>query len=423
MAAALGFLLSAFTLEGLCFAYFFLAPVFLPYENVQIELIVFGLGYLFSGGISGLALAERLCSFSERIGYRKFTPLILLLIGSCFVSLLINTPHKLIDPGSIYTKYLKLILPVIASFVMINIWTYRDLPKLYALILRMAIITFIGLLPEAIYYLVDPPDTPRFGSFFLEPNKYALFLNVLYGMTLPHLITLRLRGQRSTSLIVLNVAILFVLCLTQSRSGIMTWALLTGIAFYPRPARGLFVKLLPLLGGFAGLMVLVVLARYFNGKTDANYSDLTRAWTYLVGLNIVSHRPFTGIGFANIIDAYREYGGIYTILMGRALGIHNTPLEIWAEEGFFGMIFYLLLMFGPVRMLVKRMGERALTGEYPAFDVAAVSIPIAFFCFGFTYPNYLADDYFWVYMAYTFVAIRSPAPPGTEFRLARLSWL
>jgi hypothetical protein len=91
MSATLGFLLSAFTLERLCFLYFFLVPIFLPYDNLQIELIVFGLGYLFSGGITGLALAERLCAFSERIGYRKFTPIIILLIGSCFVSLLINS--------------------------------------------------------------------------------------------------------------------------------------------------------------------------------------------------------------------------------------------------------------------------------------------------------------------------------------------
>jgi O-antigen ligase len=245
----------------------------------------------------------------------------------------------------------------------------------------------------------------------------------LYGMALPHLITLRLRGQQSSALIVLNIAILLVLILTQSRSGILTWAFLTAIAFYPRPARPLFVKLLPLLGIFAGLMVLVVVARYLNGKANANLSDLARAWTYLVGFNIVSHRPFTGIGFANIIDAYREYGGIYTILMGRALGIHNTPLEIWAEEGIFGMIFYLILIFGPVRVLFKRLGQRAAAGEYPGFEVAAVSIPVAFFCFGFFYPNYLADDYFWVYLAFTFVAMRSPAPPGTDLRLAKLSWL
>jgi O-antigen ligase len=423
MAAALGYLLSAFTLERLCFLYFFLVPAFLPYENLKVELIVFGLGYLFSGGIAGLAFAERLCSFSERVGCRKFTPIILLLIASCFVSLLINTPHKLLDPASIYTKYLKLILPVIAFFVMINIWTYRDLPKMYALILRMAFISFLGLIPEAVYYLMDSTASVRFGSFFLEPNKYALFLNVLYGMALPNLISLRLRGRWNSALVILNISILLVLVMTQSRSGILTWALLTAIAFFPRPARGLFVKILPMLAVFAGLMALVIAARYLTSKSNANLSDLARAWTYIVGYNIVSHRPFTGIGFANIIDAYREYGGIYTILMGRALGIHNTPLEIWAEEGFFGMVFYLLLIFGPVRVLFRRSRQRVSVGEYPGFEVAAVSIPVAFFCFGFFYPNYLADDYFWVYLAFTFVAMRSPAPDGTDFHLGKLSWL
>lgn len=421
MQSAFALLCHSLSIERLCFLYFFLAPVFLPREDVGAQKLVFALGYMLSGGIVLLALAERLCTFSDTVRIRKHTPMVLALIATCFISVALNTPGKLFSPEAHFHKYFKLIFPVISFFVMINIWTLKDLPKLYTLFLAMAAVSILGLAPEALDYLKDPSELPRIGSFFMDPNKYALFLNILYGMTLSNLISSLLRGKSISTLLALILLIAFLLFLTQSRSGIITCLVITALSFRPVPARRVFVKALPVLVPAALFLLSTFLIRYQSASTNSTASDMGRLWTYMVGFNIITHHPLTGIGFANIISAYDEFGGIYRILLGRALGIHNTPLEIFAEEGVFGAIFYLILILAPIWALFKRIGSPDAE-YYPTVEVAAMAIPIAFFCFGMFYPNYLADDYFWVYMAFTFIVLRSKVPDGFEFGMVNPRW-
>jgi O-antigen ligase len=423
MTSVLAFLLESVSLGRLCFLYFFLAPVFLPREDPFTEGIVFGIGYLFSMGITGLAAVERLFAFAENVSFRKHTPIILALIAACFITIAINTPGKLLTPGEYYFKYFKLIFPVLAFFIMVNIWTYRDLPKLYALLMVMVLITIFALIPEGIDFLLHPAGTPRFGSFLKEPNKYALLINILYGMTLPNMIDLRLKRQRVGLLLFLSLVLVIVLFMTQSRGGIFIWAVVTGIAFWPRPARAMFFKALPFLAIAGALFAVAIVLRYLNKEMSANASDLGRLWTYMVGFQIISQRPFTGIGYANVITYCDQFGGVYKLLLGKGMAIHNTTLEVWAEEGFFGMVFYLCLVFAPVVVLFRRLKARAATGQYPALEVSAICIPIAFFCFGLFCPNYLADDYFWAYMSFTFIVLRSPAPEDFSFGLPKFRWV
>ena len=382
------------------------------------QQVVFTVGYVISAFIVFLSLGERLSKFSERIKFKPLSLLLLGLVGMCFLTLAINTPHKLVGPGYYFYKYAKLIFPVAGFFVMINIWTARDLPKLFSLLTAMACLTLPFLILQAFDYGSDSSQTSRFYSFFDDPNKYALFLNVVYGMTFPKLIGKAMRKQPFFLLFLVNIAVIILMFSTLSRSGIFTCFLITGISLWASRSWNIAkAAMLFLIPAFA-LFVLAFLIRYQTNSFNTALSDKGRVWTYLVGLNIISQRPFAGIGFANIVTVYEQYGSKYLFLLGRPLGIHNTALEIFAEEGVFGFIFYLLAVFVPIGMLAKKI-YRTWGKYYPVAELAAMNIPIAFFCYGLFYVNYLADDYFWTYLAFTFIVLRAEIPKEFELNLIR----
>jgi len=422
MASVLGFLLSCLSLDALCGLYFFLSPVFLDREERMTANILFAVGYLVTGTIVLLAVSERAAAFWHVVRFRWYSLAVLGLVALCFITIGLNTPEKLLQPGAYFVKYLKVLFPVACFFVMINIWTVRDLPKLYTLLVLMGWVSVVCLIPQVVEYVRNPDDPPRFGSFFLEPNKFALFLNVIYGMTLARMIDGILKGRRDPLLLAANAVLIVVLFMTQSRSGVATWIAVTALCFWPAQARGLLKKSLPILVVVALLFAFSIVNRYLSSSSNALDSDMGRIWTYLVAFNIISQKPLIGIGYANILDYYDQFGPVYKILLGRALGIHNATLEIFAELGVFGAVLYLIVMAVPMVVLARRIRARG-SASYPVIEVAALAIPLAFFCFGLIYPAYLSEDYFWAYLAFTIIVMRSGESDGESLRMIGPKWI
>ena len=99
----------------------------------------------------------------------------------------------------------------------------------------------------------------------------------------------------------------------------------------------------------------------------------------------------------------------------------DAMLEIFAEEGVFGFITYRVMVFGPVIVLLRRVGRISKSGGFAAAELAAAALPLVFFCYGLFYINYLADDYFWAYMAFTIIVLKAPQQEGRlEARLPRI---
>lgn len=416
MLRSLAYLLGKFNLSNLCYLYFFFSPVFLDREDRFAATLVFAGGYFLSGSISVLAFSEALTRFVHVIRLNWISLLLISLVSLCFLTVLINTPERLSYPNLIYYKYAKLILPVISFFVMVNIWGPSNLPRLYTLLIAMAWLSVMWLIPETIISLADNHPT-RFGSYFFDPNKYALFLNVLYGMLFPKFVRRIFTGEPIGRSWVPLFAIYAILFLTQSRSGMFTCVVLTLVALWTTGSRGIWKRILPFLLPLLILLPLAIMLRYTQHESNAVASDMGRFWTYMVAFKIISDVPLTGIGFANILSAYSKYGGIYLYLLGRPLAIHNATLEHFAEEGVFGAIFYLLVVFVPIGMLVTRIRKVRLT-RYPIVETAALAIPISFFCFGLFYHNYLADDHFWAYMAFTVIVIRARTTEGVDLKVS-----
>src|SRR5690606_20636929 len=125
--------------------------------------------------------------------------------------------------------------------------------------------------------------------------------------------------------------------------GILTTFFITGACLLPSSARRAAKVLVPLLLVFFVILGGGLFARYLgdNSGFGTSLSDLGRILTYTVGFNIIADKPMWGIGFANIVTVYESYGFEQLLLLGRPMGIHNAILEIFAEEGVFGVILYL----------------------------------------------------------------------------------
>lgn len=426
MWSPVAYFLDRFNIRNLCLLYFFVAPMLQDNADTNVLRIVLMVGYAISGSILLLAFADRLSRFSDGIRFTGMSLIVLGMIALCFLTIAINTPKLLFSPGAYYFKYLKLVFPVACFFVMSRLWTIRDANKLYGILLASGACALAFLVPEYLFLYKEGAVIPRLASFFVDSNKYALFLNVIYAFTLPLLIRGRLQGRGVALEALIIAALVLQLFLTQSRGGMITNGVITVACFLPRPARKVALSAWPVFMVIALLFVAGVVARYLGsaeGSQLAQMSNFLRILTYSVGRNIIMDRPFLGIGFANIMQAYDRYGVEESVMMTGPMSIHNATLEIFAEEGFFGMVFYLLLMFVPIYFLVRKIRGALREGRYPVIELAALGIPMAFFGYGLTSPNYLPDDFFWVYMSFTMLVIRTPVPPGFELRIPRFRFL
>ncbi len=416
MLARAAYLLDGVNLKNLCYAYFFLAPVFLDRRDDTAIVITFAAGYLLSGLIVALAAAERLAAFQETVRVRGYSLILLAFLAMSYFSVLVNAPGNFGDPGLLFFKYGKLLFPMLTFFVMVNIWTRHDLPKLYTLLVAMGLLSFLLAVPDAIYTMRTRGNVlPRVGIIlFDDPNKYAVFLNVLYGVMLPKFLSRIKEGKPWLGLGVFLVVLACVLVLTMSRSGFFAFALITAVCLMAARSRRLLAQSLVFLVPVGVLIFVAIVARY-NAPDSAVMSDMGRLWTYAVALNTIQARPLTGIGFANVVEMYDLYGGMYLHLIGKPLDIHNAMLEIFAEQGVAGFVIYMLLVFIPVGILARRVLRISRT-RYPVTEMAALNIPLVFFSYGLFYHHYLTNEYFWAYMTFTVIVLRESRGEGEELR-------
>lgn len=411
MTARLAWLLDAANIRNLCFLYFLVAPVFLDRTNAKAILILFALGYLISLVIVGLAAGETLSRLSHVIRYRPLSLLVVALVVMSLLSVLINTPGNILKPSLIYFKYGKLVLPALVFFVMVNIWDRRDIPKLSNLLLSFGLLTLlVSVLEVGIGLRVG--WVARLGTLVTgDSNKYAVVLNILYGFLLAEFIARKLKGLPRQGLGFLIIVIAGGVLLTQSRGGMLAFLAITLTCLAAsrswRMVRWGGMIMVP----FVLLAVLVALYRY-TLPASAQLSDLGRVWTYIVAWNAIQDNPFFGIGFGNTALMYEAYGQGYDMLMGRQMDVHNIILEIFAQQGLAGLIVFLLFTFIPMGLLIKRIRVISRT-RYPVEEVAALLIPLAFFLYGMISHQYIAHEFFWAYMAFTMIVVRSADPPET----------
>jgi O-antigen ligase len=192
---------------------------------------------------------------------------------------------------------------------------------------------------------------------FGNPNDLATSFDLL----LPLGVFLALTSRGPARAFYLTVCLLLVtgVVLTFSRSGFLGLLAVAGVMLWKmgRDSRALTVTVfIILLGIFTVASPQGYSARLlsmFNIESDPTGSAQLRRDQLDRAFDMAVSRPVIGVGLGNY--------HIYALREQRA---HNSYLEISAELGVAGLIAYLILLFAPLRALVRV--ERETTEKAPA---------------------------------------------------------
>jgi O-antigen ligase len=78
-----------------------------------------------------------------------------------------------------------------------------------------------------------------------------------------------------------------------------------------------------------------------NYEQDYNFTAQDgRVEIWKRGLRMIKEDPFTGVGIGNFTTA----DGLMRTLPGRWMNAHNSPLQVAAEIGLLGFVFYIVLL-------------------------------------------------------------------------------
>jgi probable O-glycosylation ligase (exosortase A-associated) len=212
------------------------------------------------------------------------------------------------------------------------------------------------------------------GGMLEDNNDFALAL----VMSIPLMFYLGFSegSARVRSFTYAGVALtMFTVVLTHSRGGFLSMAGVVGMMVWrsKRRMQGVAVAAL------VGLVGLAVVPQSFRDRLstledptkEASAASRIEAWG--IALQVIAQRPWFGVGMRNFELAYAQMDiskQIGAEKGPRTIVVHNSYLQVWAEQGSIAFALYLLLllstfwMLGSVRREARRVGARPWILDY-----------------------------------------------------------
>ena len=117
------------------------------------------------------------------------------------------------------------------------------------------------------------------------------------------------------------------------------------------------------------------------GKGEARYSSENRIEQVRAGLMMIKDHPWFGVGFINFEENYASY--VTPVYSHEFRGVHNTYVQLAADLGLPGLIFFLWVFFNSWRHLREvrnspdadewlRYASRIISGIFIAYLVTAI---------------------------------------------------
>ncbi len=193
--------------------------------------------------------------------------------------------------------------------------------------------------PEMVEDVLYTLGTERIRGPFGNPNHLAGFL---VACCAPLLLLAMRSGERKRRLLGLagSLPILYVILLTQSRSGLLTLALsfiILALGAFSEFRKNIFHWKLSPLKVFALVAILIVLAFTFAESwvvLSRVGTIKTRIEYYSIAMRLIARAPLLGHGLDTFALYYPQF---HQLGRGEAQYIHNWPLEVWFEMGLIGL--------------------------------------------------------------------------------------
>jgi len=184
-------------------------------------------------------------------------------------------------------------------------------------------------------------------GLFADPNDLATLLNAFSPLLLYHIF----HEKRKTFVACAGIFLtIFAIILTYSRAGFLSiLTTMIGVFCLIRPN-----KVRYWLGGFGVVVffILVVpdnyvqrLSTIFIGSENGQLAD-DRHVAWVVGIKKGLENPFVGVGVG---CSFYLFGS----LMDQWLSVHNSFIQVFLENGIFGLIPYCLLFIFPIMQYRK----------------------------------------------------------------------
>lgn len=335
--------------------------VLLPLMASGVTFLGLNPGEALTFGVLALAVATS-WGHRDRIGpgLRELAPILWPIAGLGLVSVASLLVNDVAEPAQILSALFKILA---FGLIALIVYVHADtLPRAKALLLAI----LVGSLLEAAYSL---------GAFALGFNYYALYgisravgtfttwnhLGAFMALTSMPTLAYALYTPRRTlrwTLLATFAAQIVTLLLTLTLGsvlGLLVGGLVAGVVMFRIPLRRLAA------GGaaFAALFLVVYLSNPVLQDKVSRIGErvVDRLITYSVGASMLGDRLWFGFGSqSRVAEALFDPTADYTITAFGESGVvpHASVLSIGVEKGIFGVLFFVLLLVGILRVLVRQ---------------------------------------------------------------------
>ncbi len=192
-----------------------------------------------------------------------------------------------------------------------------------------------------------------------------------------------------------------IIVLTYSRAGLIIFIILHGITLFGKNIKNNILYII------LGLCILAIFLISFPNVTERLLEtfNLEEASTkyhlvfWIAAIKLGFNRILTGIGLgmskyslANFAEYFRSFG-IYKV---NSVDMHNILLQVWAEQGIFGLLISVVMLFSPIISYVK-FSITKKTKEKTIYYFIIMAY-VATFLYNLTNNNFYIES-FWIMLA------------------------
>lgn len=166
------------------------------------------------------------------------------------------------------------------------------------------------------------------------------------------------KGRDKQLYLVLFLANIIVLCLTYSRSALLIFIAVHFITLLSKDKKVNFLLIIIAIFSIPFILSLFpnLYERILEAFNPQEGSTKTHFVYWLIALQEGYDYILTGIGLGNSAlhhDAYPQLFSQFGLYKSNGVDIHNFLLQIWAEQGIFGILINAILLFSPIMHFIK----------------------------------------------------------------------
>jgi len=303
-----------------------------------------------------------------------------------------KTPQNLCIAGFIFTAILSVLFADAISLSLVRVFTFIQLFFLYLLVVslvnserklnQVVWIWVISATAASLYAiaLFMWEELPRAVGGIRDPNDLVLYLLIPIALT-AYLFQMEKSNILKVFLGVSFGIFLAVTVVSFSRGGFIAVLFLLGLLFLKSPKKKSLVALILITALFlTPILPFQVWFDRIETIVDLDVAKAGRGDIWEGGVRMFLHNFIFGVGVGNFRFEYRQYGWIGSYEGLFAMVAHNAYVEIAAEQGVFGLLFFLLLIWLTYKDLRKTERFLRIVENYYISNIAQ-ALQIGFLSF------------------------------------------